>query len=287
PDGKRMVSWSNDQSIRIWEAEEDQVTCVAIAEEVNCVVAFPDGRRFVTVDGEGKLKVLDTEMREIIHEWNGDSHTIWHVTVSPDGTLIATASTSDVGTIMKIWEAESGRLVTHPFETGGAVMSVAFSPDGKKIATGDFLGNIAIFDVEIGSLILGPTTAHKSFVYCIVWSLDGSELFSASTDTIIRKWDTESGLAIGEPLEGHTGWVSLLAISPDGKRLCSASLDKTMRFWDTESGQALGDPLELEEEVKAMTFSPNGEFIASAGWEEKLSLWRVPWWDGDLGQVSV
>ncbi|KIJ07796.1 hypothetical protein PAXINDRAFT_44803, partial [Paxillus involutus ATCC 200175] len=79
--------------------------------------------------------------------------------------------------------------------------------------------------------------------------------------------------------KSHTDHVTCLSLSPDGTKLASASCDKTVRFWDVCSGELIYHPLRHEHGLWAVTFSPSGESVACGGLNEKLSLWRVPWWD--------
>jgi WD40 repeat protein len=119
---------------------------------------------------------------------------------------------------------------------------------------------IRVFDVENGDLILGPIKCHTWVVASVVWSLDGTRLITASWDKSIRFWDSATGKEIGDPL--HTFFVNSLSLSPDGTKLASASSDGTVRFWATDSGDPIGEPLQHEGSVRAITFSPSGEFVA-------------------------
>ena len=159
------------------------------------------------------------------------------------------------------------------------VWSVAFSPDGKKLACGTRDGNILIYDVKNGTLILGPLKGHESLVSPVLWSCNGSRLSTASWDEVICGWSSDMGEQIRQPWTGHTHWIHSLSLSPDGLVLASASvsLDKTICFWDSTSGHLIRQHLQHDHPLFAIGFSPSCEFVASAGRDGNLYVWLTPW----------
>ncbi|KIJ57584.1 hypothetical protein HYDPIDRAFT_120532, partial [Hydnomerulius pinastri MD-312] len=169
-------------------------------------------------------------------------------------------------------------------DSSGGVISLCFSPNGEKVASGHHNGTIRLLDVVTGDLVLGPLRISERLpagpgVWSVLWSLDGRHLFSALADLTIRTWDTETGNPVGEPWRGHGDIVQLLSISPDGARIASASFDQALRFWNADRGEPIGEPLEHDDKLHGVAFCPTGEFIATGGGKGKLSIWRVPWWD--------
>jgi hypothetical protein len=114
----------------------------------------------------------------------------------------------------------------------GPVLAVAFSPDGKTLATGSGDRTVRLWDMathgQIGHPIAGPTGT----VFSVAFSPDGKTLASGSSDGTVRLWDVATHRQIGKPLTGHTGPVTSVAFSPDGKTLASGSVDGTVRLWD-------------------------------------------------------
>ncbi|KIJ05248.1 hypothetical protein PAXINDRAFT_93722 [Paxillus involutus ATCC 200175] len=240
-----------------------------------------DGRRMLSGDEHGLLKVWDLETHQPIAEWGGHEAIITCIAMSRDDQLVASGDNKGRIVIREMNLKEDGQI-KYAIETGSrGVLSICFSPDGTKLASGHVDNMIRVFDVENGDLILGPIEGHTSVVASVVWSLDGSRLFTASHDTSIRFWDSETGKAIGDPLTGHgpTFSVHALSLSPDGTKPASASSDRTVRFWATDSGDPIGEPLQHEGGVGAITFSPSGEFLACAEHSGEVSIWRVPWWN--------
>jgi WD40 repeat protein len=113
-----------------------------------------------------------------------------------------------------------------------AAESVAFSPDGKTLASADFDGTIQVWDVATHRQLGDALSGHTGPVWSVAFSPDGKTLASANNDGTIRLWDVVSRQPLGDPLRGHTGLVWSVAFSPDGKTLASASSDRTIRLWD-------------------------------------------------------
>jgi WD40 repeat protein len=163
---------------------------------------------------------------------------VFSVAFSPDGTRIASggddhtvrlwdADTSPMGTINI---GDSGQPVGEPM-TGHTdwVSSVAFSPDGKRIASSSGDGTVRVWDADSGQPVGQPMTGHTDAVFSVAFSPDGTRIASGGNDNTVRLWDTDTGKPIGQPMTGHTDAVNAVAFSPDGMRIASGSGDRTVR----------------------------------------------------------
>lgn len=168
----------------------------------------------------------------------------------------------------------------------GRISSVAFSPDGRLIASGSQDNTVKLWDVETGKEVR-TFYGHTSRVLCIAFSPDGKSLASGGSDFVIKLWDVRSGTLL-KTLEHHQGVVNSVAFSADGKMLASGSDDQTVMVWDLASGK---DPTILgnlrgftiapngsleppREPVKVVAFSPDGKFVAAAGSEDlAIAIW--------------
>ncbi|KAF8553431.1 WD40 repeat-like protein [Imleria badia] len=270
PDGRRVVCRSDDGTIRVCNLENGEQEGTSMEHEsgyVENLAVTGDGTRIISCDENGSIRVWDVESHELVREWTHPEG-FPEITVSPDGRLIAVGSW-DVG----IYTME-GSHVNHSIKVGKAVWSLAFSPSGDKLACGT-RSDVYVYDVENGTLTLGPLQGHEDCVHRMLWSLDGSRLFSASKDKTMSCWSSDTGEQLGQPWT-HTSHIQSLSLSPDGSRLASASYD-SVRFWDTISGSPITQHVEHDYSVNAVCFSASGEFVVSATRRGKIYLWRVPW----------
>ena len=116
-----------------------------------------------------------------------------------------------------------------------AVLSVAFSPDGKNLASGSGDTTVRMWNHETETP-KHTCKGHSNWVLCIAWSPDGTRVASGSMDKDVRLWDPESGAAVGGPMRGHKKHITALAWEPahvryPPERLASASGDGTARVW--------------------------------------------------------
>jgi len=160
-------------------------------------------------------------------------------------------------------------------ETGHSdfIRSVAFSPDGKTLASGSNDRTIKLWDVE-SAKELRTLVGHSDEVRSVVFSPDGNTLASGSEDGTIKLWKVESGKEI-RTLAGHSSSVRSVAFAPDGKTVASGSFDKTIKLWAVATGKVLATFFAGQfSEIKEIAFSPDGKTIASVG-DKAVQLWDI------------
>ncbi|MCU0545746.1 MAG: NACHT domain-containing protein [Oscillatoriaceae cyanobacterium Prado104] len=119
----------------------------------------------------------------------------------------------------------------------GTVFAVAFSPDGKLLATCGSDSVVRCWEVTSGREIL-TCKGHRDWVRSVAFSSDGKTLASSSSDRTVKLWDCSNGECL-QTYQGHSNWVGSIAFSPDGKILASCSGDRTVKLWDCRSGECL------------------------------------------------
>ena len=164
-----------------------------------------------------------------------------------------------------------------------SILTVAYSPDGQLLATGDVNGEIQFWDIATGEPILS-CTGHAGWVHGIVFSPDGKLLGSASSDQTVKLWDTFDGSCV-KTLTGHQQRVRSIAWSPDGKLLASGSSDATIRLWNIHSGECLNILSGHQSYVWSVAFSPDGTMIASGSEDKSIRLWDRT--TGECQQILV
>jgi hypothetical protein len=155
-----------------------------------------------------------------------------------------------------------------------SVYSVAWSPDGKTLASGSRDNMVKLWDTATGKL-LSTLEGHSGEVWSVAWSPDGKTLASGSSDQTVKLWDTATGKLL-TTLQGHNDVVASVAWSPDGKILASGSSDKTVKLWEAATGKPLTTLEGHTGTVYSVAWSPDGKTLASGAGDKKVKLWETP-----------
>jgi WD40 repeat protein len=156
------------------------------------------------------------------------------------------------------------------------VLSVAFSPDGKTLASGSADDTIILWDIANRRPLGPPLTGHIAGVWSVAFSPDGKTLASGSSDRTIILWDVASRQPLDLPLRGHTAAVRSVTFSPNGQILASGDANGKIILWDVASRQPLDPPLTGHTDVVwGAAFSPDNQTLASGSADGKIILWDL------------
>ncbi len=312
PDGKSLVSGDSGGTISFWDVSGGKATR-QIKGHVGSVLSLafsPDGSVLASAGADGTLRqwkvATGEELRRLMKQEDrvGDSC----LAVSPNGQMIAGAGGKEDG-LIHLFAADTGKELKHFGGHVELIECLAFSPDGKTLASGNLDSTVRLWDVATGKELL-PSLGVQITVLTVALSPEAAVL-AVDNGTDINCYDAATGKLLRR-LVGHTEQsVGNLAFAPDGKTLFSAAGDDTVRSWNVTSGEQLHClelkkdngypdafspdrktvaalyPLRLLDvstgkelrkfggEWNAVAFSQDGKALATANREGDIRLWEI------------
>ncbi|WP_375330736.1 pentapeptide repeat-containing protein [Candidatus Tisiphia endosymbiont of Oplodontha viridula] len=286
PDGNYLASGSDDETVKIWNAENGSLLQTLGGDEghtsfVWCISYSPDGKYLASGSNDKTVKIWNAEndrLPQTLKCREGYTSTVGCISYSPDGQYLASGSWDKT---VRILNAKDGSL----FQTLGGheghtntVWCISYSPDGKYLASCSSDNTVKIWHANNGSLLqtLGGDEGHTSVIRCISYAPNGNYLASGSDDKTVKIWNIKEGKN-PQTLKGHTSIVGCIKYSPNGEYLASCSLDKTVKIWHAENGRLLKNLRGHEGDthvVGCISYSPDGKYLASCSSDNTIKIWQ-------------
>lgn len=267
PDGTKLAATVGSQA-KVWDANtgHELLTLSGHTSGINGIAFSPDGQQLASASADTTARVWDLTPSQEVMTLSGQGT---KVVYSPDGTQLAT---DGPGGTINIWDAVTHRKVLTLAGHGDAVSGMAFSPDGKRLATTAWSTPVAkVWDLQTGQLAF-DLIGHAIGVRDIGYSPDGARIATASFDQTAKVWDATTGREL-LTLTGHNGLVVGVAFSPDGKRLATTSTDATLKVWNAAAGKLLYTATGHTGPIPDVAFSPDGTRIATASSDRSARIW--------------
>lgn len=155
-----------------------------------------------------------------------------------------------------------------------AIHNVAFSPDGRTLATGDGHGVVRLWDVESGGL-RATVQAHTNWAFSVAWSPDGNFFVTGGGDDLVHHFETIRPTRLLKTFRGHSNDVHAAVITSDGQSIVSAGDDRRIIVWDVKSGAPRREWIAHEKQIPSLAISPDGETLASGSRDNSIRLWKL------------
>ncbi|WCJ43620.1 WD repeat-containing protein VIP3 [Euphorbia peplus] len=263
-----LLTGSLDETVKLWRSDElvlDHTNtghCLGVVS----VAAHPSGVIAASASLDSFVRVFDVDTNATIATLEAPPSEVWQMQFNSKGTTLAVAGGGSAS--VKLWDTSTWRLDTtlsvprpegqKPSDKNSSkkfVLSVAWSPDGRRLACGSMDGTISVFDVERAKL-LHHLEGHFMPVRSLVYSpTDPRVLFSGSDDAHVHMYDAE-GKSLVTAMSGHSSWVLSVDASPDGAAIATGSSDRTVRLWDLSMRAAVQTMSNHSDQVWSVAFRP-------------------------------
>lgn len=295
PDGTKLVSGSSDKSIKLWNVKtgkeliaNTELTSPTGHGLVYAVVFSPDGTTLASAEKSGPktkwggIKLWDAKTGKKRATLEGSVtggapglNGMPALAFSPDSKTVAAGGSGELPGVVLLWDVETGKAKP-PLSLLGRyepALSVAFSPDGKTLASGSLDGTLYLWDVDSGKVrdtLKGRVDGGR--LRALAFSPDGMILASRDSDKSIKLWEVKTGKEQAT-LEATTSGTPCLAFSPDGKTLATGS--EQINLWDMEKRKVRATLEGHTASVCCLAFSPDGKILASGSTDMTIKLWKV------------
>jgi WD40 repeat protein len=272
-DSALFVSSSNDRTVRVWDANTNQLKQKIDAGcGVLAVAISKDGKHVFAAGDDNLIRVWDVDTGKLADTLKGHDGMVVSLAVSRDGKTMVSGGRDKS---MRLWNLEDLKAAPRVIQRHlGDSDALALTRDGKRVATAGLNNTIRMFDTASGKELFAADQPQAALTGLVV-SRDGKTLAAVTAPGIVYLWDAVTGQRLRDWATGHVGDISL-AYTPDGQSIVTAA--DTIRFWDPQTGKQrfeLPGNGTKKTPVVSIAFTPDGKTLAAGMHNHDVVLWDV------------
>lgn len=270
PDGRRIVSASDDATVRVWDAANGrQLRLLRGHRDRVWGLAFSrDGRTIATGSLDRDVRLWNVETGAVTRIMEGHDGGVGCVAFSSDGKLLFTASADETA---RCWDVESGteRRIFHAHKA--PITSLAVSTDGRRLLTASSDGALLLWDLTKNGAPR-PFPGHTASIHGVMIASDGRTAVSCSADGTARSWNLDTGATVGV-LNVRDLAPTSVAVSPDGATIACGYEDYAVRLWDLAAGEVRQILSGHRADVLCVAYARSGARLVSGSQDGRILLW--------------
>lgn len=274
PDSKILASGGseNDGIIRMWNMDTGKRAAIiskAQKTAVESLLISPDNQTLASCSDDNTINLWNIKKKKYIltRTFIGHTSNVLSLAITPDSKILVSGAQDGI----RLWDMVQKRPLATLVSYDNFIDTVAISPNGQILASGDNKGIIKLWDLSSGKLIR-TVSAHSEVVSAVAFTPDGNTLVSSSRDRTIKLWHVNTGELL-RTLQGNN-WVNAIAINPSGQIMASGGRDG-VKLWNLTTGDLIDTLYGHSDWVSAIAFSPDGKILATGGFDTQINIWRL------------
>ncbi|MCX6156964.1 MAG: protein kinase [Ignavibacteriae bacterium] len=272
PDGKYVLSGSDDCNIRLWDIQSGNKirTYIGHSGSIHSVCFSPDGKNALSGSYDCEIRLWDIQTGETSRVFKGHTRSVHSVCFSPDGKYALSGSNDYT---VRLWDIQSGKEIKKFNGHTDNINVVLISPNGKYILSGSDDTTLRSWDIETGKEIKTIEIDGEKVLF-LKFTENNNIAISASKDNTIIFWDILNGEKI-RSIKGSDNLLSSLTISPNNTYVLSGSVDSNIYFWEVSSLKEIKTFEGHKDSIKFLSYSQDSRYVLSGSGDNSFYLWEI------------